>query len=150
MEAYNNKKVNRWAFHRLVGKYQEPNTSIAKQHEQDLKYMTLVLYNSIINGLRKANFRSFFDVVVETSQFIEGSDYVKERDRSLECTMKQSLRYFYFEDSDDYRFDHRRPTKADTFKRFASKKTNRVKDCAITFVMEMYKQDRIKQQQLKK
>jgi hypothetical protein len=148
-EAYNQRKINRWALHRLVGKFQESNTPLAKRHEQDLKYTALTLYNEMIDALRKGKLRtiSLIRIVVDTSKIIEETTLTEEKIGSLETYYKDYLYKFYFEEGDNYRHTYRLPNKVDSFERFG-KKTDRVKDIALTIVMEMYSEDQINRKEV--
>lgn len=58
--------------HKVVGEFQEPNTSHAKQHEQDLTHTAISLIKYIIDNLRGGNLKriSFIDKVLEASKII--------------------------------------------------------------------------------
>ena len=143
-EAYNQRKVNRWALHRLVGKFQDANTPIGKQHVKDLKHTAITLYNSIIDALQKERIQliSFIQIVTDTSKHIEETTLAREKVGPLEKHYKDHLFSFYFEEGEDYQHTYRIPNKVDTFERFG-KKTDRVKDIALTVVQEMYEQDHL-------
>lgn len=93
--------------HKLVGKFQEPNTWLAKSHEQDLRFTSLTLYNSIIDALREGRGItcgiSIIDKVIEVSDIIEETTLTKEKIGRLETYYyKQSLIRFYFREGSDY------------------------------------------------
>jgi len=79
--------------HRIVGEFQAPNTSIAKQHEQDLTYTTIALINHVIDGLRASGFKriSFLDKVLEASKIMKEVPLMREKIRMLETTVKNDL-----------------------------------------------------------
>lgn len=143
-QAYNQRKVNRWHLHRLVGKFQDANTPIGKQHVKDLKHTAIALYNSIIDALRKGRIQSisFIQIVTDASKHIEETTLTREKIGPLEKHYKDYLLSFYFEEGENYRHTYRKPNKVDTFERFG-KKTDRVKDIALTVVQEMYEQDHL-------
>lgn len=148
-EACNQRRVNRWALHRLVGKFHGGNHLLAKQHERDLRYTALTLYNGIIDALRKGQLRnlSLIGFVVHTSKFIEETTLTREKIGGLESQYKDFLYHFYFEEGADYRHNYRLPNKVDTFARFG-RKTDRIKDVALMIVREMYSDDQINRKEV--
>ncbi len=148
-EAYNQRKINRWALHRLVSKFHGGNPLLVKQHERDLRYTALTLYNGIIDALRKGQLRdlSLIGFVVNTSKFIEETTLTREKIGGLESQYKDFLYHFYFEEGADYQHNYRLPNKVDTFERFG-RKTDRIKDVALTIVREMYSDDQINRREV--
>jgi hypothetical protein len=135
--------------HRLVGKYQEPNTSLAKKHEQDLRYTALTLRNEIIDELRnKASLTSsLIDKVLQISKVIEETTLTREKIGFLEDYYKRAIKKFYYEEGQDYKNNYRLPNKVDNFKAFV-RKDDKIKDAALVLIMEMYEQDQINRKEL--
>ena len=134
--------------HRLVGEFQEPNTSHAKQHENDLKYSSLMLYNHIVSGLRSYGSKakgSWVDIVLKASDVIEETTLMREQMKDDEAAYKNDLRDFYFGQEMQYRL----PSKVRTYKAFRMKKSNKVKDYAVEIVTKMYRIDRVNRQEMK-
>ena len=133
--------------HRLVGEFQEPNTSHAKQHENDLKYSSLILYNHIVNELRKPGktLDAWVDVVLKVSEVIEETTLMRDQMKDDVLAYKNDITRFYFGEEMAYRI----PKMVKTFKAFRMKKRNKVKDYAIEIVTKMYRIDRVNRQELK-
>ena len=125
--------------HQIVGEFQEPNTSIAKQHEQDLTYTTIALINHIVDGLRASGFKriSFPDKVLEASKIMKEVPLMREKIGMLETTVKNDL-YNYYHGNTSYAYNYRIPNKINTFKQFTQRKSTRVREAALTIALEVY------------
>ena len=130
--------------HKSVGKFQEPNTSWAKRHERDLRYAGLMLRNSMIDALRKGHGITFdlsvVNKVLELSDVIEETTLTREKIGGLETHYKEGLVQKYFHEGSEYNNNYRLPNKTNNFKAFG-RKTDFVKDAAMTMVIEMYEID---------
>lgn len=108
---------------------------LVRDHYKDLKYTCLILFNKIVDGLRKGNLGgiSFVDTVLEASNIIEETTLMREQIKSDEAAFKRDMIYWYLED-DLEKMTYRIPSKVDTFDRFRDKKSNKAKDYAIEIV----------------
>ena len=122
--------------HALVSKY---NSLDARQEENDLKYTALIVRNRIIDWLRRGGREplSIVDDVLKVSRFIKEATLTREKVKHIEDDRKRYLKFFYFEEGEAYTQTYRLPNKTDNFKAF-TRKTDVVKDVAVTIVLEMY------------
>ncbi|CAB9500265.1 expressed unknown protein [Seminavis robusta] len=140
-----------WRYiHDLVNEFQEPNTSLAKRHYNDVKYTSLMLFNKIVDALRKRQRGdgagcSWFDTVLEASKIIEETTLMREQMRDDEARYKQDLINWHC--SDEGKMMYRIPNKVKTFKQFR-KKTCKVKDYAVEIVTKMYRLDQINRKEM--
>lgn len=88
---------------------------LVRDHYKDLKYTCLILFNKIVDGLRKGNLGgiSFVGTVLEASNVIEETTLIK----SDEAAFKRDMIYWYLEDELE-KMTHRIPSKVDTIDRF--------------------------------
>jgi hypothetical protein len=130
--------------HKVVGEFQEPDTALAIQHEDDLKYTALVLHNALAKGLKVGGYRgSCTKLVLETSKFIKETATMKEMMRDDEEIQKEGLKELYLNEIEQYRIPYRIPAFISSFKQFRTRKGNRVKDAAVAITTKMYRLHRI-------
>ena len=136
--------------HKLVNEFMEPNTSLAIKHYNDLKHTTMLLFNTIIDHLRRKGFQgfSFIDYVLSVSGVIEETTLMRDQMKVDESNYKHELVYWYIEGEGERSSGYRLPTKVKTFKAFRSKNRNKAMDVAFDFVTKMYRLDRINRKEM--
>ena len=121
----------------------------ADQHKHDLRRTSLVVFNIIVDCVRKGHFRgqSLIDVILDVSEVIEETTLMRTQMKEDESLYKRELVYWYVED-DDGKVQYRKPTKAKTFGQFRNKKNHcPAKSYAIELVAKAYRLDRISRYQ---
>lgn len=123
-----------------VIKYNKGDDEKKEQHVHDLRYTALMVRNDMIGWLRrgcgKGKF-SIIDAVLEYSKVIQRVTLTDFKVEPIEQGLKEYAVNFYFEQGADHGYNYRLPNKTNDFKRFGAKK-DRVKDAAVTVVLEMY------------
>lgn len=132
-----------------VTKYEVTCSVSGKAHINDLRHTSLTLRNSLIQWLRTGGNRPFsiIDEILTISKIIEETTLTREKTGWLESYYKRQLVNKYFDEGADYGHQYRLPNKTNNFKAFG-RKTDFVKDAAITMVLEMYEQDQINRQEM--
>ncbi len=123
---------------RVVNEFQEPDTSLAKHHYNDLIFTSMMLFNDIIDGLRKKEFNSWVDVVLEKSTTIGETTTMRDRMHLDEEMYKNELLYWHL-GRDNQKLPYKIPEKVDTVERFRTKKSCKAKDYAIEITTKMYR-----------
>jgi len=136
--------------HKLVNEFQEPNSTLAVEHYNDLKHAAMLLFNAIIDRLRNRGFHgfSFVDYVLTVSNVIEETTLMREQMKVDESNYKHDLVYWYIEGEGDREAGYRLPSKVKTFHAMAKKKRNKAMDIAFDFVTKMYRLDQVNRREI--
>ena len=111
---------------------------LVRDHYNDLRYTTLMLFNAIVDGLRKGRMPSFVDIALATSKKIEETTLMRDQMKEDEAMYKRELIYWHLE-SDREKMTYRIPNKVNSFEGFRKKKSCKVKDYAVEIVTKMYR-----------
>jgi hypothetical protein len=128
----------------------EPNTSHAIKHYNDIKHTAMLLFNAIIDCIRRGSFNglSFVDYVLGVSEVIEETTLMRSQLETDENMYKRDLIHWYVEGEGVVAKGYRTPSKVKTFKAFRNKKKNKAKDIAFEFVTKMYRLDQINRKEM--
>ena len=122
---------------KVVNRFQEPNTSLAKIHYNDLIHTSLVIHNELVGAVRRGNLKGdLMRKVLETSKVIEETTLMEQRMRG-DINMYVNELFDWHVHEDNTKMTYRIPTMAKTFDHFR-KKRSKIKDCAIEIVTKMY------------
>jgi hypothetical protein len=142
------------SFFSMMGKKDRIASSVKKfgmpsDHVKDLRYTCLMTRNNIIQWLRKSGIDKFsiIDNILNTSKVIEETTLTRVKLVHLEEYYKTELIRFYLKEGADHGCTYKIPNKTDTFKMFG-RKTDFIKDVAMTMVLEMYELDQINRREM--
>jgi hypothetical protein len=121
-----------------VAKYHDTTSEIGKSHIHDLRYTAMMVGNSIIAWLRRGcGSFCIIDEVLKWSNIIREVTLTRYKVQAIEAQYRTYMKHFYFVEGAGHGCNYRLPNKVDNFKAFG-RKTDRVKDTALTVVLEMY------------
>lgn len=119
---------------RVVEEFQEPNTATAKLHEKDLKYTSIRLFNTIVDGLRAGGVPPLVNIVLDTSKIINETTMMRSMIAQDEASYRRALEDWHLTGG-----CYRIPTKIATFHQLRKKRSCKVKDCVIEMVTKLYR-----------
>ena len=131
---------------RLVCEFQDDD-GVRLEHYNDLKFTSLTLFNTIVDGLRKGRMASFVDVVLDASKVIEETTLMRVQMKGDEKMYEEQLVYWHLRD--DGKMCYRIPNKVNSFEAFRKKKSCKAKDYAVEIVTKMYRLHCINMKELK-